>query len=86
MERRPLRVPSQTDLPTFRRRVLRRRMQSQTEQQKKFDRFRLIFNHERPQEIGLEQIDENVYRVCFCNTELGEFNSSEMRFRPAIRT
>ncbi len=115
-----------------------------TEQQKKFDRFRLIFNHERPhealqnetpgsvdvpsarmlhgnawsftypktfhtrrvnnsgdiswhkgrvfisevfrnEEIGLEQIDENMYRVCFCNTELGEFNSSEMRFRPAIR-
>jgi Integrase core domain len=104
-----------------------------TEQQKKFDRFGLIFNHERPHEalqnetpgsvcvpsarmlhrnawsftypksyhtrrvnnsgdswhkgrvfisevfrngeIGFEQIDENVYRVCFCNTELGEFNS-----------
>lgn len=24
-------------------------------------------------------------RVFFCNTELGEFNSSEMRFRPVVR-
>src|SRR5271170_563150 len=115
-----------------------------TAQQKKFDRFRLVFNHERPhealanetpgsiyvpstrllpsriasfqyprsfqtrrvnnsgdiswhkgrvfvsevfrnEEIGLEQMDEDVHRVFFCNTELGEFNSSEMRFRPAIQ-
>lgn len=115
-----------------------------TAQQKKFDRFRLVFNHERPhealanetpgsiyvpsarilpsrmasfqyprsfqtrrvnnsgdiswhkgrvfvsevfrnEEIGLEQMDEDVHRVFFCNTELGEFNSSEMRFRPAFR-
>src|SRR5271156_1896596 len=115
-----------------------------TAQQKKFDRFRLVFNHERPhealanetpgsiyvpstrllpsriasfqyprsfqtrrgnnsgdiswhkgrvfvsevfrnEEIGLEQMDEDVHRVCFCNTELGEFNSSDMRFRPALR-
>jgi hypothetical protein len=115
-----------------------------TAQQKKFDRFRLVFNHERPhealanetpgsiyvpstrllpssvasfqyprsfqtrrvnnsgdiswhkgrvfvsevfrnEEIGLEQMDEDVHRVFFCNTELGEFNSSEMRFRPALR-
>jgi len=112
-----------------------------TAQQKKFDRFRLIFNHERPhealanetpgsiyepstrllpsrvasfqyprsfqkrrvnnsgdiswhkgrvfvsevfrnEEIELEQMDEDVHRVFFCNTELGEFNSAEMRFRP----
>src|SRR5580698_2289162 len=39
----------------------------------------------RNEEIGLEQMDEDVHRVFFCNTELGEFNSSEMRFRPAIR-
>jgi hypothetical protein len=26
-----------------------------------------------------------VHRVVFCNTELGEFKSSEMRFRPALR-
>jgi hypothetical protein len=115
-----------------------------TAQQKKFDHFRFVFNHERPhealanetpasiyvpgtrllpsrianfqyprsfqtrrvnnsgdiswhkgrvfvsevfrnEEIGLEQMDEDVHRVFFCNTELGEFNSSEMRFRPAIR-
>jgi hypothetical protein len=113
-------------------------------QQKKFDRFRLVFNFERPhealanetpgsiyapsarllpsrvasfqyprsfqtrrvnnsgdiswhkgrvfisevfrnEEIGLEQMDEDVHRVFFCNTELGAFNSSEMRFRPAFR-
>ena len=41
---------------------------------------------ELPEEIGLEQMDEDVHRVFFCNTELGEFNSAEMRFRPAIRT
>jgi hypothetical protein len=35
--------------------------------------------------IGLEQMDEDVHRVFFCSTELGEFNSAEMRFRPAIR-
>ena len=115
-----------------------------TAQQRKFDRFRLVFNHERPhealanetpgsiyvpstrllpsrvanfvyprsfqtrrvnnsgdiswhkgrvfvsevfrnEEIGLEQMDEDVHRVFFCNTELGEFNSFDMRFRPAIR-
>ena len=40
----------------------------------------------RNEEIGLEQMDEDVHRIFFCNTELGEFNSAEMRFRPAIRT
>jgi hypothetical protein len=113
-------------------------------QQKKFDRFRLVFNHERPhealgnetpgslyvpsarllpsslasfqyprsfqtrrvnnsgdiswhkgrvfvsevlrnEEIGLEQMDEEVHRVFFHNTELGEFNSTEMRFRAVTR-
>jgi transposase InsO family protein len=113
-------------------------------QQKKFDRFRLTFNHERPhealgnetpgsvyvpstrmlpsslpsfeypksfltrrvnnsgdiswhkgrvfisevfrnEEIGFEAMEEDVYRVLFGNTKLGEFNSSEMRFRPAVR-
>lgn len=39
----------------------------------------------RNEEIGLEQMDEDVHRVFLCNTELGEFNTSEMRFRPAIR-
>jgi hypothetical protein len=39
----------------------------------------------RNEEIGLEQMDEDVHRVFFCNTELGEFDSSEMRFRPALR-
>jgi hypothetical protein len=40
----------------------------------------------RNEEIGFEQIGEDVYRVFFCNIELGEFNSSELRFRPTIRT
>ena len=39
----------------------------------------------RNEEIGLEQMDEDVNRVFFCNTELGAFNNSEMRFRPAFR-
>jgi len=39
----------------------------------------------RNEEIGLEQMDEDVHRVLFQNTELGEFNSTEMRFRPAPR-
>jgi hypothetical protein len=38
----------------------------------------------RNEEIGLKQMDEDVHRILFCNTELGEFNSSEMRFRPAL--
>ena len=41
-----------------------------------------VFGNE---EIGLEKMDVEVHRVFFCNTELGEFNSSEMRFRPAFR-
>ena len=115
-----------------------------TAQQKKFDRFRLVFNYERPhealanetpgsiyvpstrllpsrvasfqypkmfqtrrvnnsgdiswhkgtvfvsevfrnEEIGLEQMDDEFHRVFFCKTELGEFNSQEMRFRPVLR-
>jgi hypothetical protein len=38
----------------------------------------------RNEEIGFEPIEEDVYRVLFYSTELGEFNSSEMRFRPAL--
>jgi hypothetical protein len=40
----------------------------------------------RAEKIGLEQIDQDVHRVFFCETELSEFNSAEMRLRPAIRT
>lgn len=39
----------------------------------------------RNEEIGLEQMDEDVHRVFFHNTELGEFNSEEMRFRPVTK-
>jgi hypothetical protein len=37
-------------------------------------------------DIGPEQMDEDVHRVFFHNTELGEFNSADMRFRPVLRT
>lgn len=40
----------------------------------------------RNEEIGLEQMDEDVHRVFFCNIELGELNSSDMRFRPLARS
>ena len=39
----------------------------------------------RNEDIAFEQIEDDLYRVVFYNTELGEFNSSEMRFRPALR-
>ena len=39
----------------------------------------------RNEDIAFEQIEEDLYRVVFYSTELGEFNSSEMRFRPALR-
>jgi hypothetical protein len=39
----------------------------------------------RNEEIGLEQMDEDVHSVFFSNTELGEFNSAEMRFRSVLR-
>jgi len=39
----------------------------------------------RNEEIGLEQMDEEVYRAFFHQTELGEFNSAEMRFRAAVK-
>ena len=40
----------------------------------------------RNEEIGLERMDEDVHRVFFHTTELGEFNSADMRFRAALRT
>jgi hypothetical protein len=39
----------------------------------------------RNEETGVGQMDGDLRRVFFCNPELGEFNSSEKRFRPAIR-
>jgi hypothetical protein len=39
----------------------------------------------RNEEIGLEQMDEEVHRVFFRTTELGLFSSAEMRFRAAVR-
>jgi hypothetical protein len=39
----------------------------------------------RNEEIGLEQMDEDMHGVFFRNTERGKFNSSQMRFRPVLR-
>jgi hypothetical protein len=39
----------------------------------------------RNEDIGLEQMDEDVHRVFFRNTELGEFNSEDMRLSPVLR-
>jgi hypothetical protein len=39
----------------------------------------------RNEEIGLEQMDEDAYRVFFRTTELGVFSSAEKRFRAAVR-
>ena len=39
----------------------------------------------RNEDLGFEQMEEDLYRVTFHNTELGEFNSFEMRFRPVLR-
>jgi hypothetical protein len=49
----------------------------------KFERIVCSNSFRRSEVIGLEQMDEDVYRVFFCSTELGEFNAPEMRFRPA---
>jgi len=35
----------------------------------------------RNEEIGLEQLDDEKYRILLCHLELGEFDSSLMRFR-----
>lgn len=40
----------------------------------------------RNEDIAFDQIEDDLYRVVFYNTELGEFSSSGMRFRPALRT
>jgi hypothetical protein len=42
-----------------------------------------VFRHE---EIGLEQMDEEVHSVFFCNPELGKFNSAGMSFGPVIQS
>jgi hypothetical protein len=40
----------------------------------------------RNEEIVLEQMDKDIHREFFCNTELREFNTLESWFRPALRT
>jgi hypothetical protein len=39
----------------------------------------------RNEEVGLEQMDDDAYRVFFRTTELGVFSSAEKRFRAAAR-
>lgn len=36
----------------------------------------------RGEDIALEKVEENFYRVYFCSLEVGEFNVDDMRFRP----
>ena len=38
------------------------------------------------EDIGLEKIEENFYHVYFSTLQLGEFDVSDMRFRPGLRT
>ncbi len=39
----------------------------------------------RGEDIALEKVEENFYRVYFCSLEVGEFNVDDMRFRPGLR-
>lgn len=34
----------------------------------------------RGEDIGLEKVDDNFYRIYFCNLEVGEFDISDLRF------
>jgi hypothetical protein len=33
------------------------------------------------EDIGLDKIEENFYRVCFCSLEVGEFVVNDLRLR-----
>ena len=39
----------------------------------------------RGEEVGLEQMDEGIYRIFYCDLEVGEFDSSDLRFRPRLK-
>jgi transposase InsO family protein len=38
----------------------------------------------RGEDIALEKIEENLYRVHFCSLEIGAFDANDMRFRPGL--
>lgn len=40
----------------------------------------------RGEDIGLEKVEQAVYRVYSCNLEIGEFDVNDLRFRPGIRS
>jgi hypothetical protein len=40
----------------------------------------------RGEDIGLEKIEENFYRIYLCNLEVGEFDVNDLRFRPGLRS
>ena len=40
----------------------------------------------RGEDIALEKIEENLYRVHFCSLEVGTFDVNDMRFIPGLRT
>lgn len=40
----------------------------------------------RGEDIALEKVEENFYRVHFCSLEVGAFDVNDMRFRPGLRS
>lgn len=40
----------------------------------------------RGQDVALEKVQDNFYRVYFCSLEVGAFDVNEMRFLPALRS
>lgn len=40
----------------------------------------------RGEEVGLEKIEDNFYQVYFCALQVGEFDVSDLRFRPGPRS
>jgi len=40
----------------------------------------------RGEDIGLEKVEGNFYRIYFCSLEAGEFDANDLRFRPALRS
>jgi hypothetical protein len=39
----------------------------------------------RGQDIALEKVEDNFYRVYFCSLEVGVFDVNDMRFRAGLR-
>jgi hypothetical protein len=39
----------------------------------------------RGEEIGLEQMEEGIYRIFYCHLAVGEFDSFDLKFRPRLK-